>query len=316
MKPEVKEEIKKLYNHYNLSKNIDNIDNTWLEIFVKYHVVSEDFIREFEHYVNWINVFTYQKLSEDFINNYQHKVRFELILKNQNLSNDFLRKIFNDVKKYNFTWREYENIIKYQKLSENFIKEYNQVLNWSCISAYQELSESFISEFRHKVVWGWIFSRQNISEDFARKYINMGYGCNITGFDENNITNSKIILLREYQNIHHIKSRSQKISEMQEYAEEFNLRFDGEYLYAFRDHDRWGRGFYNRTIFYEKGKYYKDWHCDMRPEVDMSFGLGIGPIGNTPVKVSVDDWGLYVKISGDGTCRVWGFTVIGDQKDI
>ena len=43
-----------------------------------------------------------------------------------------------------------------------------------------------------------------------------------------------------------------------------------------------------------------------------SFGLGIWNKGNTPVKVSVDDWGLWLR-HGNSKCRVWGFTVLKNE---
>jgi len=30
-----------------------------------------------------------------------------------------------------------------------------------------------------------------------------------------------------------------------------------------RNHDVFGRGMFNKTIFYVKGKTYTDWHCNM-----------------------------------------------------
>ena len=40
-------------------------------------------------------------------------------------------------------WSE---ISKYQKLSEDFIREFKDRVNWNCISEYQELSYEFILE--------------------------------------------------------------------------------------------------------------------------------------------------------------------------
>jgi hypothetical protein len=51
----------------------------------------------------------------------------------------------------------------------------------------------------------------------------------------------------------------------------------------------------------------------MNKDESCSFGLGIWPKGNTPVKVDVKDWGLEVP-NEDGKCRIWGFTVIGKRK--
>ena len=47
----------------------------------------------------------------------------------------------------------------------------------------------------------------------------------------------------------------------------------------------------------------------MRKNEENSFGLGIFPTGNTPVKVKIEDWGLEVNRK-DGKARVWGFEVI------
>ncbi|NQS88816.1 hypothetical protein HQ584_03375, partial [Patescibacteria group bacterium] len=105
------------------------------------------------------------------------------------------------------------------------------------------------------------------------------------------------------------KPLKQKRLEVKEYAKQYNLKTDEKYLYAFREHDYFGRGVFNKTIFYKKGKYYRDWHCDMRENKENSFGLGIFPTGNTPVKVKIEDWGVAVSRQ-DGKARVWGFEVI------
>ena len=65
----------------------------------------------------------------------------------------------------------------------------------------------------------------------------------------------------------------------------------------------------DKKEFYKKGKYYKDWHCDMRKDEENSFGLGIFSEGNTKVKVKVEDWGVCVN-RNDEKCRVWGFQVL------
>ena len=95
---------------------------------------------------------------------------------------------------------------------------------------------------------------------------------------------------------------------MKDYAKKYDLKFDGEYLFAFRDHDNFSRGIYKRSIFYKKGEYYRDWHLDMNKINLNSFGLGIFSKGNTPVKVHVDDWGCRVENSNK--CRIWGFTIL------
>ena len=171
------------------------------------------------------------------------------------------------------------------KVLKKLIKE-----NWNYISSNQKISELFFREFQSKVDWIWISSNQKLSEDFIREF------------------QSKVDL-KLYREVNNEFSREEKIKIMKKYAKKYSLEFDGEYLFAFRNHDQFGRGMFNKTIFYKKGKY-KDFHCDMRPDEKNSFGLGIFPKGNTKVKVSVDDFGIVVNNDDDGKCRVKGFTVL------
>jgi hypothetical protein len=61
-------------------------------------------------------------------------------------------------------------------------------------------------------------------------------------------------------------------------------------------------------MYYKKGTYYKDWHCDPRADIDNSYGLGIWPEGNTPVRIKLEDF--VVEVGTDGKGRVWGFEII------
>ena len=52
----------------------------------------------------------------------------------------------------------WSRILIYQKLSEDFIREFKDEVNWEIISECQILSEDFIVEFENKIT----FSRPNI----------------------------------------------------------------------------------------------------------------------------------------------------------
>ena len=56
----------------------------------------------------------------------------------------------------------------YYKLSENFIRKFQDKVEWHFISEYQNLSESFIREFKDKVYWIKISVHQKLSESFIR----------------------------------------------------------------------------------------------------------------------------------------------------
>ena len=53
-------------------------------------------------------------------------------------------------------------------LSEAFIREFQDKVNWHGISRSQSLSEEFIREFLEKVDWFWISGNQTLSEELIR----------------------------------------------------------------------------------------------------------------------------------------------------
>jgi hypothetical protein len=104
---------------------------------------------------------------------------------------------------------------------------------------------------------------------------------------------------------HHAKHDAVQLCK--DYAEEHKLTIKYGYLYAFRNHDKWNRGVFNKTISYDEiGVEYRDWHCDLDANAENSFGLGIWPKGNTLVKVNLEDFGVAVD-RDDGKARVWAF---------
>ena len=56
----------------------------------------------------------------------------------------------------------------YYKLSENFIKEFQDEVYWGYISKNQKLSESFIEEFKHKIYWCEISIYQKLLIKFKK----------------------------------------------------------------------------------------------------------------------------------------------------
>jgi hypothetical protein len=64
----------------------------------------------------------------------------------------------------------WSSLCAHQKLSEDFIREFQDKVEWDYISQYQTLSEDFIREFKNKVVWDYICKYQKLSEDFIREF--------------------------------------------------------------------------------------------------------------------------------------------------
>jgi len=196
-------------------------------------------------------------------------------------------------KKVNWTW-----ISEYQKLSEKFIREFQDKVHWYNISEYQKLSEKFIREFQDKVNWDNISQYQKLSEKFIIEFQEKVYWDRISA-------NQK--LSEKFRKEFNLVKINKPIS-IKEYAKEHNLEIKDGYLYAFRDHNMNGSGIFRKNIYYEKGKTYRDWHCDLNPDHGNSFGLGVFPKGNTAVRVKIEDWGTGVKDSNKG--RVWEFEVL------
>ena len=204
---------------------------------------------------------------------------------------DELKKKFGPMK----TW-DWKYISRYQRLSEPFIEKHADKVDWYLISKYHRLSEPFIEKHADDVDWEDISIYQRLSEPFIEKH-------------------RKRLFIGVQRRKHKAKTLRCKKTEMRRYAREHGLAIekddDGvEWLYAYREHNFNGSGAFRKNIYYEPRRYYHDWHCDMDAGEINSFGLGIWPEGNTPVRVKAGDWGVAVKDRGDGKARVWGFEVI------
>jgi phosphoribosylanthranilate isomerase len=258
----------------------------WISTFQK---LSEDFIEKYQDKVDWNRISQYQNLSEQFIEKFQEKVDWNYISRFQKLSEDFIEK-----NQYEVNWN-YVSI--YQQLGEDFIEKFQEKLNWHFISRFQILSESFIEEFQDKVDWVCISQYQNLSEDFIEKFQKKINWYHISIYQ--NLSNE----FRKKHNLKPIKSVS-----LEEYANRHNLKIKDGYLYAFRNHNSNNSGMYKENFYYEKGIYYRDWHCDPNAEHENSFGFGIFPEGNTPIRVKVEDFCTGVKDTHKA--RVWGFEIL------
>jgi len=80
----------------------------------------------------------------------------------QKLSEGFIREFQNEI--------DWHYVSHCQELSEDFIREFEEKVNWEYISRYQKLSESFIREFQHRVAWVAISINQTLSESFCREF--------------------------------------------------------------------------------------------------------------------------------------------------
>ena len=102
---------------------------------------------------------TLKRANEILGTNYDNWARLSLC---ESLTEDFIQEFKDKV--------DWTCISRYPHLSEDFIRKFADRVDWYYISAYQYLSENFIREFADKVGWYWISRCQQLSEDFIREF--------------------------------------------------------------------------------------------------------------------------------------------------
>ncbi len=131
MKDLVKKEIEELIEYYHLNSSIEEFinknDNKYWSVFSRYKVLSEDFIREFQDYVDWKEISWNQILSESFIEEFKEKVNWISICRKQKLSKDFIIKFKSKL--------DLDDMLDWNKINKEF---YNH-LKWMNIVQKQDL---------------------------------------------------------------------------------------------------------------------------------------------------------------------------------
>jgi hypothetical protein len=220
-------------------------------------------------------------------NQWQH------ITENYNLSEEFIEKYYCFLSKF--------ELCRYQNLSEAFMeKHYKDLFICSTLSKCQNLSEAFMEKHFEDLNLFFLVLYQNLSPEFIKKHYVELAGCCV--FDECNSIMEYQLPPRSYED---------KLEEVKKYACYYKLKFDGEYLYCYRNHFC-GNGMYRKNSSYEPGETYRDWHCDINPEHTCSYGFGIWPEGNTPIRVKVENWGTIVSDDAYGKGRVWEFEILSE----
>ena len=155
--------------------------------FYSKHYLSEEFLNEFFYKVDWNYVALHQKISDEFLienaeridKRCQYTEFWHYVSAYQTLSENTIKALYQYVK--------WEDIVQYQKLSEQFIYKmiyknswfdgnddiWKNICNddiWKNICKYQTLSEKFIDKIKDKVDWFNISRYQMLSEKFIQKH--------------------------------------------------------------------------------------------------------------------------------------------------
>lgn len=122
-------------------------------------------------------------IDETLLREFKDKVLWGSVLRHKQLTSNFLRELV--------TWNDdlWDNIACYQKLSEDFIDEYKDKLQWIYLSSNQRLSEKFMEKHLDYLDWIYVSQYQKLSPEFMKKYENkldwncvLKYQKNIPGY--------------------------------------------------------------------------------------------------------------------------------------
>ncbi len=168
-------------------ENPDKID--WSRINNSKTQLPYEFMRTFQHYINWNSLSCYQDIPIDLVKLYHNKLYWEQMVKRKQLPHNililcpehywsylYLYQMLSE--KYlialviidNLNETDWDNISKYQQLSPSFMRTYADKLNWKLLSQYQILPENLIEEFAYRVDWHDIMIFQTITEDFRETH--------------------------------------------------------------------------------------------------------------------------------------------------
>lgn len=139
----------------------------WEEVardLVFYFNLTEDFLYEYRDSLNWNCICTWQDLSEKFIWYMRKYINWETILENQKLSEKFIRE--NSARFKHEHWYSL-SLNQKIKFSEEFMREYRDLLEWTSLCDKQHFTLDFIRENMDKICVNHInwTLRQMINED-------------------------------------------------------------------------------------------------------------------------------------------------------
>jgi hypothetical protein len=130
----------------------------------KFQKLSERYIRDCRFFLNWVHISEYQKMSLEFMEYFKDSLNWTLICQNNIIPIDYLERLGVYV-----SWEA----ISEKELTLEQIRHYNKYLNWDSISKLQDLNEEIITEFQEQVNWDMLYKYNciNLSYDFIKKNI-------------------------------------------------------------------------------------------------------------------------------------------------
>src|SRR3990167_1011589 len=108
-------------------------------------------------------------------------------------------------------------------------------LDWGWVSEYQKLTAAELREFKDRLDWGWVSQCQKLTAADLREFkdrLDWGW-------------------VSRYQKAQ--PNKPERINRAKKYAAIHHLKTTEAGFYAYRNHDAWGRGSFNKAIIYASG---------------------------------------------------------------
>jgi hypothetical protein len=107
-------------------------------------VMTDSFIMKFDRYMDWNLLSSHYDFSIDMLRIYFHRVVWSKILRRKLFSEVFLREMA-----VSFDSAAWKVLSRYQFLSEQFIHDFSDKVDWDHIALYQNVSGKFLTDHKY-----------------------------------------------------------------------------------------------------------------------------------------------------------------------
>ena len=154
-------ELSKKYTKEYILENIETINWYYVSVHANFDELGVDFIKRIASELNWSTVcgsiFTTEKILRAF-----EKYLVWEIVSLKALSESFITDYQDKL--------NWEKMIFRGPLSEEFLRKFYTKIGWRKVSEIRGLSENFVREFQNELNWMLISMRQSFSEDFTWEF--------------------------------------------------------------------------------------------------------------------------------------------------
>lgn len=130
--------------------------------------LSIGFLREFKDKIDWQRYFYNHTPTQKFVEEFRDVIPLSTVIYKVKMTEDFIRRYRIELEKYYSFW---SSICETQDLSEEFIEEFADKVNWKVISYRQKLSRRMIEKYADKLDWKYMIANQKFDQKFIEKHI-------------------------------------------------------------------------------------------------------------------------------------------------